>query len=116
MGRHSVNVGRWRLRWVYGKAVLWSVRVQTWGVPAARAGCGASVVKPFVPSRECVRQSFLKSAHADALHSLEKLPFGLDARGDDDLGLLKLADGRRADIAHASGDRADQILRTVINR
>ena len=58
----------------------------------------------------------LARAHADALDGLEQFAFGLDAGGDDDFGFLKFANARRADVAHAGGDGADQILRTVIHR
>jgi len=42
------------------------------------------------------------------LNGLEQLAFGLDARRNDDFGLLKFPDGRRADIAHAGGDGANR--------
>src|SRR5439155_18714990 len=57
----------------------------------------------------------LARAHADALHGLEKFPFGFDRWGDDDLRLLKLGNVARANVAHASRDRADQILTSIVN-
>src|SRR5580698_1169828 len=41
--------------------------------------------------------------HADALHGLENLAFGLDGGSDDDLRLLKFTDAARPDVAHAGG-------------
>src|SRR5580658_1514993 len=55
-------------------------------------------------------------AHADVLYGLEQFALGLDAGGEDDLGFLKFTDAGGADVAHAGGDRADQILRTVVHR
>ena len=57
----------------------------------------------------------LARAHPDALHGLEKFAFGLDGRRDDDFGLLKLGDVARADVAHAGGDRADQVLAAIVH-
>src|SRR5919204_4436495 len=48
------------------------------------------------------------------LRLLEDLPFGLDRGRDDDLRLLQLADGLRADRAHAGANGADQIQRAVL--
>src|SRR3954466_1458296 len=58
---------------------------------------------------------FLTGAHADALDGLEEFAFGLNAGSDDDFSLLKLMDRRRTDIAHAGGDSASEVLRTVID-
>src|SRR5262249_23264703 len=57
----------------------------------------------------------LPSTHANALHRLKKLAFGFDGGSDDDLGLLKFGNVFRADVAHASGDRRQEILTAVIN-
>src|SRR5215471_13685799 len=57
----------------------------------------------------------LARSHADALHRLEKFAFGLDRWRDDDLRLLKLSQVFRADVAHARGNGADEILTAVIN-
>ncbi len=58
---------------------------------------------------------FSTRAHADALHGLEELAFGLNGRSDDYLGLLKFRDVARADVAHAGGDRADKILAAIVD-
>src|SRR5436309_1694835 len=58
----------------------------------------------------------LSRAHADALDGLEQLAFGFDARRDDDFSLLEFANAGRADVAHASGDCPDEVLRAIINR
>src|SRR5438094_8833020 len=44
---------------------------------------------------------------------LEDLPFRLDRRRDDQLGLLELADALRTDGAHARADRAHEVERAV---
>ena len=49
-------------------------------------------------------------SHPDALDGLEQLALGLDARRDDDFRLLKAGGCRRAHVAHAGGDGADQVL------
>src|ERR1700704_4643739 len=54
-------------------------------------------------------------SHPNALHRLEQFAFGLDRGGYDDFGLLKLGDRSRADIPHASRDRADKILTSVVD-
>src|SRR5260221_4334621 len=61
-------------------------------------------------------QPILAGAHRDALDGLEELAFRLDRGGDDDLGFLEFLDVHRADIAHAGGDRADEVLGAVIDR
>src|SRR5262245_57378613 len=61
------------------------------------------------------RANGLARAHADTLDGLEELAFGFNARRDNDFSFLKSADALSADIAHARGDRADEILRAVID-
>src|SRR6266436_3148378 len=71
---------------------------------------------PIVIHKESDGESlFLARAHADALHGLEKFPFGFDRGRDDDFGLLKLGNVAGANVAHASRDRADEVLAAVIN-
>jgi len=48
--------------------------------------------------------------HPDTLHRLEELALGLDGGSDDDFGLLKFRQATGADVAHAGGDGADQVL------
>ena len=40
--------------------------------------------------------------------------FGLDRRRDDNLSLLEFRESPRADVAHAGGDGADQVLAAII--
>src|SRR5947207_893069 len=53
-------------------------------------------------------------SHADALNGLEEFSFRPDRWCDNDLGLLKFGEIARAHIAHARGDRPDEILTAVI--
>src|SRR5690242_3373822 len=53
--------------------------------------------------------------HADALHGLEELAFGLNRRRDNDLSLLKLGQVARAHITHAGRNRSDQILAAIVD-
>src|SRR5687767_2247483 len=53
-------------------------------------------------------------SHPHTLHRLEQLALGLDARRNDDLRFLELANVRGADVAHAGGDGAHKILRAVV--
>src|SRR5437667_3930791 len=83
---------------------------------------GVTTPRPVITTRRSLfikkvtgESLFLARAHADALHGLEKFPFGFDRRRNDDFGLLKLGNVARADVAHASRDRADQILTAIIN-
>src|SRR4051812_33808774 len=59
-------------------------RAQT--IMVARALSRVMFDFPIFSERSCG----LSGAHTDALDGLEQLAFGLDAWGDDDLGLLKL--------------------------
>src|SRR5437588_12927148 len=70
------------------------------------------------PVRTTLRSVFIgysARSHPDALDGLEKFAFGFDRRGDDDFGLLELGDRLCADVAHAGGNRADQVLTSVID-
>src|SRR5437764_9829248 len=64
---------------------------------------------------KCGKEPLARS-HADALHRLEQLAFGLDARGNDDFSLLKLPNRSRTDVAHAGRDCTDEILRAIVDR
>src|SRR5579863_10406353 len=79
---------------------------------------GAMSAGTFIFERAFNSRFFINEStgsHADTLHGLEKFAFGFDAGRDDDFRLLKFADGSGADVAHASGDGADKILRAVID-
>src|SRR6266404_9167069 len=54
-------------------------------------------------------------SHADTLDGLEQFAFGFDGGRDDDLGLLKLGDVTGADVAHAGGDRSNQVLAAIVD-
>src|ERR1043166_3402793 len=56
----------------------------------------------------------LLASHSHALHRLEQFAFRLDGGSDDDLSLLKLANGARPNVAHARGDGTNEILAAVI--
>ncbi len=58
---------------------------------------------------------FSARAHPDALHGLEQFSFGPDRWRDDNFGLLEFGNAPSADVAHAGGDRADQILAAIVN-
>src|SRR5712692_10088277 len=51
---------------------------------------------------------------SELLGLLEDLAFGLDRGGDDQLGLLKLADVARSHRSHARPDRAHEVQRAVL--
>src|SRR5437667_2035794 len=83
---------------------------------------GVTTPRPVITTRRSLfikkvtgESLFLARSHADALHGLEKFPFGFDRRRNDDFGLLKLGDVAGANVAHASRDRADEILTSVID-
>src|SRR6266404_1930236 len=83
---------------------------------------GVTTPRPVITTRRSLfikkvtgESLFLARAHADALHGLEKFPFGFDRGRDDDFGLLKLGNVAGANVAHASRDRADEVLAAVIN-
>src|SRR5436853_2405491 len=80
---------------------------------------GVTTPIPVITTRRSLfMRRIVKSSarsHADALHRLEKLAFGFDRWRDDNFGLLKLRDIFCADVTHASGDGADEILTAVIN-
>src|SRR5436190_21127083 len=83
-------------------------------------GCATSLVILPRPSRASGKYtrsgSRLARSHPHALHGLEELAFRLDARGNNDFRFLELTDGRCADISHAGGNGADQVLRSIIHR
>jgi hypothetical protein len=49
------------------------------------------------------------------LDRLEKFSFGFDRGRDDNFRLLELGDIARADVAHAGGNRADEVLAAIVN-
>ena len=65
------------------------------------------------PAWRLTRGLLLRS-HPNALDGLEQLALGSNARGDDNLGLLKLRNISSTDITHAGSDRTDQILAAVV--
>src|SRR5438552_19205204 len=70
------------------------------------------------PVRTTLRSVFIACSarsHPDALDGLEKFALGLDGRRDDDFGLLEFGNRPRADVAHASGNRADEVLTSIVH-
>src|SRR3954464_1317916 len=60
-------------------------------------------------------RSQLSCAHADALDGLEEFAFGFNRGRDDDFGFLEFVNAGGADVAHAGGDGADEVLGAVVH-
>src|SRR6266511_5902360 len=83
--------------------------------PPRRSDCGAvsAGTRPTGPPQGNDARLPL-AGRAQLLGALEDLPFGLDGRRDDELGLLRLADIQGAVGARARADRADEIQGPVL--
>src|ERR1700730_1389919 len=57
----------------------------------------------------------ISRAHTDHLSLLKELPFGTDGRSNDNFGLLEFAEIGCANVPHAGGNCADEVLTSVIN-
>src|SRR5947207_10490359 len=54
-------------------------------------------------------------SHSNALNGLEQFALGFDRGCDDDLRLLEFGNIARADITHARGDCAYEVLAAIVN-
>src|SRR5207249_9260002 len=82
---------------------------------AARSGAGGSVQTGSAGSAIRRAPGTPGSvAHADALRSLQALAFGLQRRGDHDLGLLELLDRLIATRRHRRAEGAEQVEAAVV--